>query len=217
MGLSVSEHIVENSAIASFGSLSFSTKSGSEIDDAGAKAAEAEIEQATAASRDGTETPANVRVPLESLVGADQGGRVVHCRTLGETPGGNGRQGDGRDHEPRHCRRLYEEIKSLRPEWHDPDDDKGMMKVVVTGGPDDPELLRSHVRTKEARKRLAERFKNPQDDFRLVIVVDMWLTGFDVPCAHTLYLDKPLAGHNLMQAIARVNERKKPRAEQAIS
>ena len=101
--------------------------------------------------------------------------------------------------------RLYEAIKALRPEWHDPDDGKGTMKVVVTGGQNDPEPLRSHVRTKEARKRLAERFKNPQDDFRLVIVVDMWLTGFDVPCAHTMYLDKPLAGHNLMQAIARVN------------
>ena len=65
--------------------------------------------------------------------------------------------------------------------------------------------MKGHVRTKEARKRLAERFKDPEDDFRLVIVVDMWLTGFDVPCAHTMYLDKPLAGHNLMQAIARVN------------
>jgi type I restriction enzyme R subunit len=101
--------------------------------------------------------------------------------------------------------RLYERIKNLRPEWHDPDDDKGMMKLVVTGGLGDPEPLRSHVRKKEARKRLADRFKNPQDDFRLAIVVDMWLTGFDVPCAHTMYLDKPLAGHSLMQAIARVN------------
>ena len=79
------------------------------------------------------------------------------------------------------------------------------MKVVVTGGPDDPEPLRSHVRSKAQRQRLAERFKDPADDFRLVIVVDMWLTGFDVPSAHTMYLDKPLAGHNLMQAIARVN------------
>src|SRR5262249_56008700 len=78
-------------------------------------------------------------------------------------------------------------------------------KGVVRGGEEDAEPLRSHVRTKEARKRLAERFKDPEDDFRLVIVVDMWLTGFDVPCAHTMYLDKPLAGHNLMQAIARVN------------
>ena len=101
--------------------------------------------------------------------------------------------------------RLYEEVKALRPAWHDTDDEKGAMKVVVTGGPDDPEPLRSHVRTKAQRQRLAERFKDPADDFRLVIVVDMWLTGFDVPSAHTMYLDKPLAGHNLMQAVARVN------------
>uniref|UniRef100_UPI0025F2D921 type I restriction endonuclease subunit R n=1 Tax=Thiocapsa sp. TaxID=2024551 RepID=UPI0025F2D921 len=87
--------------------------------------------------------------------------------------------------------RLYEQIRVL--------------KVVVTGSADDPEPLRDHVRTKAARKRLAERFKAPADDLRLVIVCDMWLTGFDCPPAHTLYLDKPLAGHNLMQAIARVN------------
>ena len=85
------------------------------------------------------------------------------------------------------------------------DDERGLMKVVVTGGSDDEGPLRSHARTKAARKRLAERFKNPDDDFRLVIVCDIWLTGFDCPPAHTMYLDKPLAGHNLMQAIARVN------------
>ena len=79
------------------------------------------------------------------------------------------------------------------------------MKVIVTGTNEDPEPLRTHVRTKAARKRLAERFKAPHDDLRLVIVCDMWLTGFDCPPAHTMYLDKPLAGHNLMQAIARVN------------
>jgi len=101
--------------------------------------------------------------------------------------------------------RLYEAIKTLRPDWHDPDDERGLMKVVVTGSGDDPEPLRSHARSKSERKRLAERFKNPDDDFRLVIVCDMWLTGFDCPPAHTMYLDKPLAGHNLMQAIARVN------------
>jgi type I restriction enzyme R subunit len=101
--------------------------------------------------------------------------------------------------------RLYEAIRRLRPEWHDGDDDRGSMKVVVTGAGDDAEPLRSHVRSKAERKRLAERFKDPSDDFRLVIVCDMWLTGFDCPPAHTMYLDKPLAGHNLMQAIARVN------------
>ncbi len=85
------------------------------------------------------------------------------------------------------------------------DAERSAMKVVVTGTSDDPEPLRSHVRTKATRKRLAERFKDPNDDLRLVIVCDMWLTGFDCPPAHTMYLDKPLAGHNLMQAIARVN------------
>ena len=79
------------------------------------------------------------------------------------------------------------------------------MKVVMTGGPDDPEHMARHARGKAQRKALADRFKDPADDFRLAIVVDMWLTGFDVPSAHTMYLDKPLAGHNLMQAIARVN------------
>ena len=101
--------------------------------------------------------------------------------------------------------RLYEAIRVLRPDWHDADDERGAMKVVVSGDGEDPELLKNHMRSKAARKRLAERFKNPEDDLRLVIVCDMWLTGFDCPPAHTMYLDKPLAGHNLMQAIARVN------------
>jgi type I restriction enzyme, R subunit len=178
------------------------------VDDAGATAAEAEIEQATAASRAGTDAPENVRVSLEALVGAPERIKalapfiVEHWEKRRAAMEGKAMIVTmSRDI----AARLYKEIKALRPDWHDPDDDKGLMKVVVTGGPDDPEPLRSHVRTKEARKRLAERFKNPEDDFRLVIVVDMWLTGFDVPCAHTMYLDKPLAGHNLMQAIARVN------------
>src|SRR5690606_18315656 len=101
--------------------------------------------------------------------------------------------------------RLYEAIRKMRPEWHDDDDERGVMKVVMTGSSGDMEPIRRHVRSKAQRKRLAERFKDPDDDFRLAIVVDMWLTGFDVPSAHTMYLDKPLAGHNLMQAIARVN------------
>jgi type I restriction enzyme R subunit len=101
--------------------------------------------------------------------------------------------------------RLYAEIRKLSPAWHEEDDAKGAMKVVMTGGPDDPEHMARHVRSKAGRKALADRFKDPADDFRLAIVVDMWLTGFDVPSAHTMYLDKPLAGHNLMQAIARVN------------
>jgi type I restriction enzyme R subunit len=178
------------------------------IDEAGVKAAEDEIRQATEANRTGTDAPENVRVPLEALVGAPERLKAV-AKFIVEHWEKRRAAMEGKAMVVTMSRaiaaRLYEEIKALRPTWHDPADDKGSMKVVVTGGPDDPEPLRSHVRTKEARKRLAERFKNPEDDFRLVIVVDMWLTGFDVPCAHTMYLDKPLAGHNLMQAIARVN------------
>lgn len=178
------------------------------VDDAGAQAAEAEIEQVTAANAAGTDAPENVRVPLEALVGAPERVKCVASFIVGHWLQRRAAM-EGKAMIVTMSRdiavRLYDEIKALRPDWHHTDDDKGMMKVVVTGGPDDEEPLKSHVRTKEARRRLAERFKDPEDDFRLVIVVDMWLTGFDVPCAHTMYLDKPLAGHNLMQAIARVN------------
>ena len=100
---------------------------------------------------------------------------------------------------------LYGHIVALRPEWHDEDLNRGAVKVVMTGNSaDGPELARFHT-TKEERKRLAERMKDAEDGMRLVIVCDMWLTGFDVPCLHTMYLDKPMQGHGLMQAIARVN------------
>lgn len=103
------------------------------------------------------------------------------------------------------CAHLYNEIIALRPEWHSDDPAKGVVKVVMTGTPSDKALLRPHVYSKQVRKDLEKRFKKPDDELRLVIVRDMWLTGFDVPCAHTLYIDKPMKGHNLMQAIARVN------------
>jgi type I restriction enzyme R subunit len=100
---------------------------------------------------------------------------------------------------------LYKEIIALRPEWHDVDLSKGAIKVVMTStSADGPEMQR-HNTTKQQRKNLAERMKDPSDPLRLVIVRDMWLTGFDAPCLHTLYIDKPMRGHNLMQAIARVN------------
>ena len=101
---------------------------------------------------------------------------------------------------------LYDEIIKLRPEWHHDDLDKGKIKIVMTtSSSDGPELFKHHT-TKEQRYRLAEeRMKAPDNDLSLAIVVDMWLTGFDVPCLHTLYIDKPMKGHNLMQAIARVN------------
>jgi len=100
---------------------------------------------------------------------------------------------------------LYDQIIKLRPAWHAPSDDQGVIKVVMTGSASDDPLFRPHVRTKERRKALAERFKDPTDSMKLVIVRDMWLTGFDAPPLHTMYIDKPIRGHSLMQAIARVN------------
>ncbi len=103
------------------------------------------------------------------------------------------------------CVHLYNAIIALRPEWHDEDPEKGVIKVVMTGSASDKPLLRPHIYSKQTKKRLEKRFKDPDDPMRLVIVRDMWLTGFDAPCVHTMYVDKPMKGHNLMQAIARVN------------
>ena len=100
---------------------------------------------------------------------------------------------------------LYAEIIKLKPEWHSPDLTKGVIKVVMTAASADGPKLAGHHTTKQQRKTLAERMKDPEDELKLVIVRDMWLTGFDAPCMHTLYIDKPMKGHNLMQAIARVN------------
>ena len=178
------------------------------IDEAGAKAAEEELEKAAAADAEGKDAAQYISVPLKTLAGAqeridrlaefivdhwEKRRAVIEGKAMVVTM--------SRDI----AARLYEAIRALCPEWHDPDDERGAMKVVVTGTNEDEEPLRSHMRPKAARKRLAERFKDPSDDLRLVIVCDMWLTGFDCPPAHTMYLDKPLATHNLMQAIARVN------------
>ena len=103
------------------------------------------------------------------------------------------------------CARLYNAIVGIRPDWHDEDVERGAIKVVMTGSSSDAEILRPHLTTKRQKKRLEKRFKDPNDPMRLVIVRDMWLTGFDAPCCHTMYIDKPMKGHNLMQAIARVN------------
>jgi type I restriction enzyme R subunit len=100
---------------------------------------------------------------------------------------------------------LYREITKLRPEWHAEADEAGSMKVVMTGSASDPPEWQAHIRNKPRREALAKRFRDPTDPFRLVIVRDMWLTGFDAPSLHTMYLDKPIRGHGLMQAIARVN------------
>jgi type I restriction enzyme R subunit len=103
------------------------------------------------------------------------------------------------------CVELYEAIIKIRPLWHSDDDDKGTIKVIMTGSSSDPLNMQPHIRNKPRRKAIGDRLKNPNDPLKLVIVRDMWLTGFDAPCLHTLYVDKPMRGHNLMQAIARVN------------
>jgi len=100
---------------------------------------------------------------------------------------------------------LYDEIVKIRPDWHNTDKKKGAIKVIMTSSSSDPESWQLHNTTKQERKELGERFKDPDDPLKLVIVRDMWLTGFDAPCLHTMYVDKPMRGHNLMQAIARVN------------
>ena len=103
------------------------------------------------------------------------------------------------------CVDLYRELVALRLEWHDGDDDKGGLKVVMTGSAADPADWQPHIRNKTRREALANRFRDASDPFRIVIVRDMWLTGFDAPSLHTMYVDKPMRGHGLMQAIARVN------------
>jgi len=100
---------------------------------------------------------------------------------------------------------LYKEIVALRPAWHSDDDEQGALKVVMTGSASDPLEWQEHIRNKPRREALALRFRDPSDDFKIVIVRDMWLTGFDAPSLHTMYVDKPMRGHGLMQAIARVN------------
>ena len=178
------------------------------VDEKGAHVAEEEVEYIANPDRGRVGTEDSIRVPLESLVGAQERLErlaafvVEHWETRRAAMEGKAMVVTmSRDI----AARLYEAIRTLRPDWHDSNDERGAMKVVVTGTSEDPEPLRNHVRTKAARKRLAERFKAPHDNLRLVIVCDMWLTGFNCPPAHTMYLDKPLAGHNLMQAIARVN------------
>ena len=103
------------------------------------------------------------------------------------------------------CIDLYGELVRLRPDWHHEDDDKGCLKVVMTGAASDPPNWQPHIRNKPQREALANRFRDPGDPFRIVLVRDMWLTGFNAPSLHTMYVDKPMRGHGLMQAIARVN------------
>ena len=103
------------------------------------------------------------------------------------------------------CVDLYNALVKLRPNWHDTDDNRGAVKVVMTGSAADKLEWQDHIRNKSRREDMAKRFKNPDDPLKIVLVRDMWLTGFDVPCLHTMYVDKPMKAHGLMQAIARVN------------
>ena len=103
------------------------------------------------------------------------------------------------------CVHLYNEIIALRPDWHDDDPKKGKIKIVMTGSASDKPLLQPHIYNKQTKKRFEKRFKDVNDPLQLVIVRDMWLTGFDAPCTHTMYIEKPMKGQNLMQNIARVN------------
>ncbi len=195
------------------------------VDDAGAATAEAELEKAAAADASGEEVEDRIRVPLEALVGAKE--RIDRLAAFIVKHWEKRRAAmEGKamivTMSREICISLYDKIVELRPDWHSDDDDNGVVKIVMDAGipPQrkkesnadyekriEPLVkpIRCHGRTKARRKALGARFKDPEDEFRLAIVCDMWLTGFDCPPAHTMYIDKPLAGHNLMQAIARVN------------
>lgn len=145
---------------------------------------------------------------LEAVVGADKRLAIVardiveHFEQRLEAMDGKGMVvGMSR----RICVELYREIVKLRTQWASDEDERGALKVVMTGSASDAADWQPHIRNKSRREALANRFRNPQDPFKLVIVRDMWLTGFDAPSLHTMYIDKPMRGHGLMQAIARVN------------
>ncbi len=190
-------------------------------DEEGIEEAERQLQAAADADRQGRGVPVDIEVPLEELVGARERLELVaqevvtHFEKRREAIEGKAMVVCMSRNI---CMDLYDQIVALRPDWHADDDDAGCIKVIMDGNiprqrddesKADYELraarIRTHGRTKGRREKLARRFKNPEDDLRLVIVCDMWLTGFDCPPLHTMYLDKPLAGHNLMQAIARVN------------
>ncbi|OQY99865.1 MAG: type I restriction endonuclease, partial [Planctomycetes bacterium UTPLA1] len=177
------------------------------IDEKGAADAEKRLAEVAAKDEIGLDDE-DIRIPLEALYGAPERLERVAKFIVEHWEQRRGAM-EGKAMIVTMSRdiaaRLHDEIAKLRPVWVSGDDDKGVLKVIMTGGPEDPSHIENHVRSKVQRKALADRFKDPADDFRVAVVVDMWLTGFDVPCAHTMYLDKPLAGHNLMQAIARVN------------
>ena len=145
---------------------------------------------------------------LESVVGADNRVRQI-AKDIIEHFDARLEQLDGKAMvvcmSRRICVELYKELVRLRPQWQDADDTKGEIKVVMTGSASDPPEWQKHIRSKSGRETLANRFRDPDDPFRVVLVRDMWLTGFDAPSLHTMYVDKPMQGHGLFQAITRVN------------
>ncbi len=145
---------------------------------------------------------------LEAVVGADNRVRQIAEDILGHFDA-RLEQLDGKAMvvcmSRRICVELYRELVRLRPEWQDTDDTKGEIKVVMTGSASDLPEWQKHIRSKSGRETLANRFRDPDDPFRIVLVRDMWLTGFDAPSLHTMYVDKPMQGHGLFQAITRVN------------
>jgi len=179
-------------------------------DEQGVREAEEEMKVRLAAEADkfGQKVDDYIRVELEALAGARERLRLV-AREIVEHFEKRREVIEGKAMavcmSREICMNLYDEIVALRPDWHADGDTAGFVKVVMTGSAAEGERVAFHSRTKTRREALARRFKDPEDDLRLVIVCDMWLTGFDCPPMHTMYLDKPLAGHNLMQAIARVN------------
>jgi type I restriction enzyme, R subunit len=170
---------------------------------------DAEFEEVTEGEEQDAKEKAKSRwARLEALVGSDKRLALVakdlveHFERRLETMDGKGMVVCM---SRRICVDLYDLIVKLRPQWHDADDAKGAIKIVMTGSAKDGPEWQQHVRTKAKREALAKRLKDPKDPLKLVIVRDMWLTGFDAPCLHTMYCDKPMKGHGLMQAIARVN------------
>ena len=145
---------------------------------------------------------------LEAVVGADNRVRQI-AQDIVEHLDARLEQMDGKAMvvcmSRRICVELYRELVKLHPEWEDNDDTKGAIKVVMTGSASDPVAWQKHIRSKSGRETLANRFRDPDDPFRVVLVRDMWLTGFDAPSLHTMYVDKPMQGHGLFQAITRVN------------
>ncbi len=184
------------------------------LDDSSIETIDEEFEEVTEGAEETVRTKVKAKwAALEAMVGDDNRLEVMtkdlvdHFEKRCDAMEAEGIEGKGMIvcMSRRICVDLYNELIRLRPDWHDEDDEKGALKIIMTGSADDGPEWQQHSRSKNRRKALATRFKKADSDFKLVIVRDMWLTGFDAPSMHTMYIDKPMQGHGLMQAIARVN------------